>query len=943
MGRQSTIFFVWLSSLLYFISLSANKQFLLYADHTWTVDFFNEHRDLTLDASRFFMDGVPYTPEVSQGLDLQKLLFYELKRLDLVSITAELHDLPTGKTADFFLTRNWVCGKISCTGILTNRDRYKRLYGLEKNELFTKELHEHGLDAIRQNLYQQGYRNAQVTAQCIHHEVDHTVDSCITIKRGTCYRIASVCAQSAVESDDSEIEAIIKKIEHLGTKYLLGAYCTQEAIDKRLERLREYLLKKGYLYPVIEVVLVEDHLQGTVDLTFRCTLKHQRDILFSGNRFFSSAQLYELVQDFGKALSVIPGSIVVDELLERYHQEGFFDCTISAVSTTSGLHFFINEGTRAAVGDVQFMGAQEFMEPYRKKLLTSKRYDKAFFNKTVRECLEQALKNGYWNARMTDLSWHKIDGSSAYSIQVTFDLGLQRNAYRCTATGFQHLLDKVLSQPWCRISGPLDPFLIARMRKFLQKELQKAGHLYVKVSCDIEAAPDGVATLVWKFDGAAEPVHFGPTIIKGLRTVPEHIIRREMYYKRGDVWNGRARDDTVVALRNLGIFDSVTLFPDDITQQEDEKLMMLQVRESDPFELKARAGFQGVGTNLTWQGGATYKFGGTFSWKNPLHCADILSVQADVTRFMRNFTLMYQLPWLWKLPVRNQYKAYSIRYDQPIVIGSRDILYRFSQDGFLWALAQLYSFWQWGLTSGIEWLRVGDLSETRARAIDFSTQFIQRRIPYAFSEFSLFINNVDNRLDPMSGHSTLASCKAQVPFTVGCGSTVKFFVEQSGYIPFSRWHHIVLALRLRLGFIAYQQFNRIMPPERFYLGGAYSLRGYQPDLAPPINIYHDSDGQLRYVPTGGKSMVNSNIELRFPIYRALSGALFCDLGVLTQKALTAVRGGDIMAALGWGVRWNTPLGPLRFDIGWRLRELPEQCGFPCQPAYVWFLTLGNAF
>jgi outer membrane translocation and assembly module TamA len=127
------------------------------------------------------------------------------------------------------------------------------------------------------------------------------------------------------------------------------------------------------------------------------------------------------------------------------------------------------------------------------------------------------------------------------------------------------------------------------------------------------------------------------------------------------------------------------------------------------------------------------------------------------------------------------------------------------------------------------------------------------------------------------------------------------------------------------------------------LGGAYSLRGYEPDLAPPLNFYKNSNQELIVVPTGGKTMMNGNFELRFTIFRSLGGTLFTDIGILTQRALTDIYAKDIIGASGFGLRWNTPVGPLRFDIGWKWKKFPGNEGYYDQASYAWFLTLGNSF
>jgi translocation and assembly module TamA len=213
---------------------------------------------------------------------------------------------------------------------------------------------------------------------------------------------------------------------------------------------------------------------------------------------------------------------------------------------------------------------------------------------------------------------------------------------------------------------------------------------------------------------------------------------------------------------------------------------------------------------------------------------------------------------------------------------------------------------------------------------------LNQRIPYAQIEPTVLFDGLDNRLNPTHGYSGLVSCKGMFPID-GRNSNfcfARFFTEQSFFVPL--WHS-VLAFRLRFGHIFRRQFRNIAPPERFYLGGANSIRAYDTDRCPPLGIVHDEDGATHRVPRGGKSMVNFNIELRIPTFKHIWAVVFQDVGALAGDNFRALAAHGTLAATGVGVRYMTPIGPLRFDIGWKWHRQKDEC------PYAWFLTLGNAF
>ena len=73
----------------------------------------------------------------------------------------------------------------------------------------------------------------------------------------------------------------------------------------------------------------------------------------------------------------------------------------------------------------------------------------------------------------------------------------------------------------------------------------------------------------------------------------------------------------------------------------------------------------------------------------------------------------------------------------------------------------------------------------------------------------------------------------------------------------------------------------------------------------------------------------------FDIYKAMSGVIFQDVGVLVGDKFDIA---NVSAATGWGVRFNTILGPIRFDIAWKWRVRKK-----FESRYAWFLAFGNAF
>src|SRR5262249_39959955 len=139
---------------------------------------------------------------------------------------------------------------------------------------------------------------------------------------------------------------------------------------------------------------------------------------------------------------------------------------------------------------------------------------------------------------------------------------------------------------------------------------------------------------------------------------------------------------------------------------------------------------------------------------------------------------------------------------------------------------------------------------------------------------------------------------------------VKMLVEHSWFLSIAT---AVTAFRLRFGHIFHRVFEDIVPNERFYLGGSHSIRSYAPDLAPPLGCFIDDKGTKNIVPRGGKTMLNVNIELRLPPIKKICVVLFNDAGLLCGDDFVDFNSSNLAAGTGFGFRYFTPIGPLRFD------------------------------
>jgi outer membrane protein insertion porin family len=167
-----------------------------------------------------------------------------------------------------------------------------------------------------------------------------------------------------------------------------------------------------------------------------------------------------------------------------------------------------------------------------------------------------------------------------------------------------------------------------------------------------------------------------------------------------------------------------------------------------------------------------------------------------------------------------------------------------------------------------------------------------------------FIDRRRNPFDPTGGWFGSASAELSRP---GLGSDLSFLKTYFQALSFRTLREgLVLASAVRLGLARTYEDQELIPGERFFAGGATSVRGYREDDLGPRGILGDADG--------GQSMLVLNGELRFPLFGRVRGVGFVDAGTV-YPSIAEMRLGELQVGLGAGVRVDTPVGLLRLDLG----------------------------
>jgi len=204
----------------------------------------------------------------------------------------------------------------------------------------------------------------------------------------------------------------------------------------------------------------------------------------------------------------------------------------------------------------------------------------------------------------------------------------------------------------------------------------------------------------------------------------------------------------------------------------------------------------------------------------------------------------------------------------------------------------------------------------------------------------------DTRDKPLDAHKGIFGTidLGITPTALGSSADfAKLFGQVAHYQPF---HAIVFANSIRVG-LASPFANSFVPTSQlFFSGGGTSLRGFPINQAGPqrlvpfCNVLQGESGCVNItVPVGGKQLFIFNSEVRFPlgIMKALGGVVFYDGGNVYRAINLHDFVRNYTNTVGFGLRYSTPIGPVRFDIGRNLNPVPGIN--PLQ----YYITIGQAF
>jgi len=431
--------------------------------------------------------------------------------------------------------------------------------------------------------------------------------------------------------------------------------------------------------------------------------------------------------------------------------------------------------------------------------------------------------------------------------------------------------------------------------------LKNQGYAYAQVSLEREEVAPRELLVRYVAEPGPRAV-FGAIQIAGNASVSDSIVRRHLAYRPGELFRLNNVRESQQQLYGLELFQFATIEPLE-SGQPVEVPTRVTVAEGDHRRLQFSVGW-----------GTEEKARGEASWRhvNFYGGARTLATRGKWSSLDRGGEVDFRQPYFFTPEVALSLNGHAW-YAQELAYRASSEGGRLGFDGRIattatWSAAFTYEF----TSSRIQPAALNDpaLRDTLiALGLDPTTgeqDGVLAALSAAFQH-----NTTNNRLDPRSGYSVSVGAENAGSFLGGDYSYLSLSVDTRGYLSLGR--RLVLAGRVYTASIDPAGGSDDVPFfKRYFLGGSTGLRGWGRFEVAPLS----ASG----LPLGGFSLFQTSLEARALVWGSVGVVLFFDTGNVWEDPWQ-VDVNDLRHDVGPGLRYITPVGPLRVDLAYQLNPI----------------------
>ncbi len=442
--------------------------------------------------------------------------------------------------------------------------------------------------------------------------------------------------------------------------------------------------------------------------------------------------------------------------------------------------------------------------------------------------------------------------------------------------------------------------------------LRNLGFAYATTK--VEASVDsslGTADINLKL-ATGPQTRFDSVLVEGETTLPERFIHRETGIRKGELYTEKTMREAQREIFNHHLFRfAIVSLPE---QPQDTSLnVLVRIKEMPLRSVQLKFGIGNfdriegpIGTNNFYR---IFRGQATWVYRNVRQKGERFSTSLGVSGYDQRFGFDYLFPYLFNTKssvVSAPFIQHKIESSYEIVRGgiTNNFIYQYNQN----------------LTGTIGY----EFTTNYEVARKTKTTLPDSVLNYNISSINLNAYYSKGLKGEREGWVVQPYLELSGLFNEATYSFQKLSLDVRKYTAINQ--KLVLAARVSGGAIFSASQDSLPQDIRFFTGGTSSVRGWNRQGMGPKEVITDSLGAFeRYVPAGGKSFLNFNVELRQNLDRFIKGfgiAAFFDGGQV-WKNLSSASTSSVQFGTGGGLRYQSPIGPIRIDLAYKINPTDE--------------------
>jgi outer membrane protein insertion porin family len=888
---------------------------------------------------------------------------------------------PSGLRLNFLLEPAYYLGVIDFPGAV-KQFSFSRL--LEVADLADEDPYDPARLPVAQESLQKFLQNNGYFRASVHSEIqvddDHQlVNVTFTVDLGKRARVASVAIEGPANPEAASLLRSVRSVRALLTGGLLkpGKPYTEERLKSATALIKRRLAQERRLASSVQQNPPVFHPENNrVEVSFKVELGPVVNVRTQGAKlsvlpFLAGRQMKKLIPIYSEG--TIDRDLVEEgqqNLIDYFQKKGYSDVKVTIDFKKQPDQIFvvyqIDRGKKHKVESISFHGNQQISNNDLMQQVTIKRSHLWTHGSVSPKLLKQSVSNlealyrdqGYESAKVTT----RIVTNNL-KLRVNFDIqeGPQTLVDNVEITGNISVPEDELTAPQgfeLRPGGAYSARRLSEDRNRISATYLNRGYLNAEVKATItRRSDDRHRVIVAYVINEQQRVRVSDVLYMGANQTRVDLLAKtvkipaEAPMRKGDLLAAESR------LYDLNIFDWSSVGPRKPITDQDEEAVLVKVHEAKRNDITYGFGFEVArrGGNVPSGTVAVPGLPPIAIGKNQLAPTEetFASPLGSVQFTRRNMRGLAETASA-AISLARLDQRFLATYTQPHFIGSQ------------WSSLSSVSI-ERNSENPLFTARLGDLSFQVERLIsrrhstrlqvryDFNvTRLSNLLVPELVApqdrnvHLSTFSGTLiqDTRDKPLDAHSgTYATLNLGItPTAFGSSANlIKAFGQFAYYKPL---HSLVFANSIRLGLAAPFAGSFVPTSELFFSGGGTTLRGFPINEAGPqrivpfCNVFQNQTGCVNVtVPLGGRQLFILNSEMRFPlkIMKPLGGVVFYDGGNVYRAINLNSFGNNYSNTVGVGLRYSTPIGPIRVDVGRNLNPVPGL------KSTQYFITLGQAF